>query len=137
MIESENTQVYEELFDTPKGARIILSTKSPLFDEDGKIVGIVGIGKDITERKRHEDHAEFLQGELQHRLKNTLALVQAMARGSISPGDGFARFEGRLIAYARSQDLLLQGGGIVTLHELIRAHRDALSVGNQIRRTWG
>jgi PAS domain S-box-containing protein len=90
VIESEHTQVYEEAFDTPMGPRIILSTKSPLFDEDGQIVGIVGIGKDITERKRHEERAEFLQSELRHRLKNTLTLVQAMARGSISPGDGFA-----------------------------------------------
>jgi PAS domain S-box-containing protein len=132
VIESEHTQVYEELFDTPMGSRIILSTKSPLFDEDGEIVGIVGIGTDITERKSHEDRAEFLQGELRHRLKNTLTLVQAMARGSMSPGDGFELFEGRLIAYARSQDLLLEGGGIVTLRQLISAHGESPSIGKKL-----
>jgi PAS domain S-box-containing protein len=132
VIESEHTQVYEEAFDTPMGPRIILSTKSPLCDEDGKIIGIVGIGSDITDRKRQEQRSDFLQGELRHRLKNTLTLVQAMARGSRSPGDGFEGFERRLIAYARSQDMLLEGGGIVTLRQLIDDHGEALSLGNKL-----
>jgi two-component sensor histidine kinase len=55
-----------------------------------------------------------------------------MARASISPGEGFARFEGRLIAYARSQDLLFERGGTVTLHQLISAQKEFLSIGNNL-----
>jgi PAS domain S-box-containing protein len=50
----------EEEFDQPDGSkRWLLTTKIPLQDKSGKITGLVGIGHDITERKRVE--AELLQ----------------------------------------------------------------------------
>jgi len=46
----------EESFNSPDGTqRFVLSTKVPLKDADGKIIGLVGIGRDITERKRAEE----------------------------------------------------------------------------------
>lgn len=48
----------EELADTPKGRRTFLSIKAPRRDEKGNITGIVGISRDITERKRTEDRLE-------------------------------------------------------------------------------
>ncbi len=121
VIESGQAHVYEELFDTPLGSRVCLSTKAPLLNDEGQIVGTVGISKDITERRKREEYAEFLRDELAHRLKNTISLVQAMARQSIDPGDGLSSFEGRLSAYARSQDLIYARGG-ATLHTLVYAH---------------
>lgn len=46
--------IYEEVLDTVDGKRSYLATKGPLRNGDGKVVGIFGISRDITERQRAE-----------------------------------------------------------------------------------
>jgi len=66
--------------------------------------------QDITERKRAEETRRLLIGELNHRVKNTLATVQAIAaqglRHSTSPAEFQHTFTGRLQALARAHSLL-------------------------------
>ncbi|WP_428391395.1 chemotaxis protein CheB [Lichenicoccus sp.] len=68
--------------------------------------------EDITERKRAAAHQEMLVGELNHRVKNVLATVQAIMsqtlRRSGSLDDFAAAFEGRLHALAQAHNLLVQ-----------------------------
>ncbi|MBL0124406.1 MAG: PAS domain S-box protein [Betaproteobacteria bacterium] len=45
---------YEELVSTADGERIFLATKGPLHDDGGNVIGMFGISRDITERKRAE-----------------------------------------------------------------------------------
>jgi len=45
----------EYLFDEDGNIRWLLSSKLPLRDKDGQIIGLVGIGRDITERKQVEE----------------------------------------------------------------------------------
>jgi PAS domain S-box-containing protein len=45
----------EHFFDEAGWKRWLLTSKLPLRDRTGKIVGLVGIGRDITERKRAEE----------------------------------------------------------------------------------
>jgi len=45
----------EEHFTGPDGTRVYLSTKAPLRNDDGEVIGLVGTAHDITERKRAED----------------------------------------------------------------------------------
>jgi PAS domain S-box-containing protein len=65
---------------------------------------------DITERHRAETLRQLLLNELNHRVKNTLAVVQGLAAQSFKPGSDpdLARhgFEGRLRALAAAHDLL-------------------------------
>jgi PAS domain S-box-containing protein len=74
-----------------------------------------GIQIDITEHKRAEEHLQLLVNELNHRVKNTLAIVQSLAtqsfrkRSSNEGGDFPAAkdaFEARLFALARGHDVL-------------------------------
>ncbi len=65
------------------------------------------------ERRRQEQHLELLVGELSHRTKNLLAVMQAMVRQtrtrSASLEDFENRFSGRLLGLGRSIDLLVRG----------------------------
>jgi PAS domain S-box-containing protein len=44
------SQVFEETFTGPQGKRVYLSSKSPLRDSAGEVVGLIGISTDITQR---------------------------------------------------------------------------------------
>lgn len=65
---------------------------------------------DITERRRSEEIRSILLGELNHRIKNTLANVQAIARQTIREATSLEAFEdsfsGRLQALARAHSIL-------------------------------
>ena len=80
---------------------------------DGSLSGITGVVLDVTERKRIEERQELLIRELHHRVKNTLATVQAIvgatARSAPSPEHFAAAFAGRVISLAKTHDLLTEG----------------------------
>jgi PAS domain S-box-containing protein len=77
---------------------------------DGRPTNITGIVEDITARKLEEDQRQTLMAELDHRVKNVLATVQALAvqtaRRTTSL-DGFLQnFAGRLKAMGSANELL-------------------------------
>lgn len=49
------TETNEIVLDTPSGRRTFMSTKGPLRDASQRMIGIIGISRDITERKQDED----------------------------------------------------------------------------------
>lgn len=54
LISEMSLLTHEDYLDTAIGPRIFLSTKGPLLDDAGNVVGIFGISRDITERKQAE-----------------------------------------------------------------------------------
>jgi two-component sensor histidine kinase len=84
---------------------------------------------DITARKNAERQQQILVGELGHRMKNAMAMVQAIAtrtlRG-VSERDAVDAFIDRLHAFSRAHDLLLdQNWASANLTHVIRAVADA------------
>lgn len=77
---------------------------------DRKPVAIAGASRDLTELKCAEELQRLLLNELNHRVKNTLATVQAIAaqtsRYSDEPAEFAANFSGRLQALAKAHSLL-------------------------------
>ncbi|HYF23432.1 MAG TPA: PAS domain-containing protein [Caulobacteraceae bacterium] len=82
---------------------------APRRSEDGGTVWD-GVQIDITERRREQARRKLLTDELNHRVKNTLAIVQSIAAqsfaGDAATPEARARFEGRLMALASAHALL-------------------------------
>jgi len=84
----------------------------------------VCMAQDVTERKAHEEQVHLLMREVNHRSKNMLSLVQAIARQTAArePEDFIECFTDRIQALAANQDLLIrnewQG---VDVEDLVRA----------------
>jgi len=83
---------------------------SPIETDEGLFV--LGAVVDISERKRAEAQRELLLAELNHRVKNTLAVVQGIAHQTFRRTGASAKarraFEGRLAALAAAHNLLTQ-----------------------------
>jgi PAS domain S-box-containing protein len=81
-------------------------------DAEGRAVRIVGTNVDVTERRLADEHQRLLVNELNHRVKNTLAIVQAMAWQSFRTGGmpltARETFEGRIAALAAAHDVLTE-----------------------------
>lgn len=60
VLEAGETMIVEELLNTPAGERTYLTTKSPLRDEQSRVIGLIGVATDITERKHAQRELEKL-----------------------------------------------------------------------------
>lgn len=110
---------------------------------------VLGTFLDITERKSAESHQQLLMAELDHRVKNILANVAAIARLSSANAVSVASFasalDGRIHAMSSAHDLLRQSSWTgVDLHELVqgalapfrsRSTNDIIVDGDRIRLT--
>ena len=91
---------------------------------EGRPTESYGISIDITDRKESEERVRLLMREVNHRSKNMLGLVQAVARqtAASSPGEFVKRFSDRMQALASAQDLLVRNDWRgVALDALVRA----------------
>jgi PAS domain S-box-containing protein len=97
----------------------------PRRDAEGNILLWYATTEDIHETKIAEERQRLLINELNHRVKNSLATVQAIAfqtlRGDIGLAEGRARFEERLMALSRAHNLLTeQNWGGAALDRVVR-----------------
>ena len=83
---------------------------SLLREASGKPTSFITLVTDITERKRQEEQIKLLMSEVNHRSKNLLTLVLAIARQTVAttPDDFIDRFQERILALSASQDLLVR-----------------------------
>lgn len=91
-------------------SRDVLISARAIKNSDGDIVGAVAVGLDISERKRNEEQRRLLVNELNHRVKNTLAIVQSIVlqtlRVSTDPNDARDAVQSRLVALSGAHDVL-------------------------------
>jgi two-component sensor histidine kinase len=85
-----------------------VSIKAPLHDSAGTVTGLVGVSVEITEHKRLEQRLRVMVDELNHRVKNTLATVQAIAAQTLRSMslEFYNAFQDRLMALATAHDVL-------------------------------
>lgn len=106
----------------------------PMRDASGQVVRWFGSASDVHEYRMASDRQRMLVGELQHRVKNILAVVRSIfIRSMESDGESSScadHFRGRLDALGRTQNVLARTpeGGI-DLEEMI--HDELTSLGAQ------
>jgi PAS domain S-box-containing protein len=89
-----------------------------------RAVSIVGTAADITERKKREEKEHLLMREINHRAKNMLSVVDAIAHQTAtrSPEDFIECFSERIQALSANQDLLVRNDWKgVEIEDLVRA----------------
>jgi two-component sensor histidine kinase len=90
--------------------RVLETVARPNFGPKGDFLGMIGVNVDVTEREESDRHKRLLINELNHRVKNTLAVVQAVARQTFRTTAPRSvqqtAFEGRLSALAQAHNLL-------------------------------
>lgn len=87
--------------------------------------------RDVTEQRRQETRRQAFMGELQHRVKNILGNVRALAsqtrRNSGNLDEFFQAFDARLASLGRVQDLLVRSPSeAVALEELVELELEAI-----------
>ena len=79
-------------------------------DASGRPVVAVGVNIDITNTRNAAEKTRFLLRELNHRVKNTLAMLQSLARQTLNrtsdPAEFMEAFSGRLRAISEAHTLL-------------------------------
>ncbi len=117
VLEAGETMMLEEVIGAGAGEQIYLTTKSPLRDEQGRVIGLIGIATDITERKRAQRELEKLvvaeqrlraEAERANRAKDEfLAIVSHELRSPLNALRGWSH----LLATTRPLDAALAERG--------------------------
>ncbi|CAN5733446.1 hypothetical protein BH10PSE6_BH10PSE6_50820 [soil metagenome] len=92
--------------------------------------------RDVTDLRSAEEHRELLINELNHRVKNTLTMVQAIAAQTFKDADLPARrdFEQRLLTLSSVHSLLTdENWDSAELHDVVRASLRPHLIGARIR----
>ncbi|GJE42370.1 PAS domain-containing sensor histidine kinase [Methylobacterium soli] len=114
--------------------RWLRNTDFPMRDAAGRVCWLGGVGRDITEEKAATWRQEVLVNELQHRARNLLGVVAAVAGRTLRQGGSVDAFEERLQALSRAQALLSQhGSDSVEVGALVRAELAAHTVNGSRR----
>jgi PAS domain S-box-containing protein len=109
----ERVDHYETVRRTKDGSLVQVSlTVSPVKDAAGNVVGASKIARDIGERVRAQEQQELLYGEMQHRVKNLMAVIHAIGRQSRPKNNPeveayITTFVGRLEALLSTGELVL------------------------------
>lgn len=96
--------------DAPLEERFVDFVFQPIVTPGGDVTGVFVEGSDVTDRVHAERQQKLLVDELNHRVKNSLATVQAIAhqtlRTAANPAAFQEAFESRLMALSKTHDLL-------------------------------
>ncbi len=122
--------------DGEKQSRMIDLVYQAMRSGSGEITGILVQAQDVTERLAEQKHRELISHELGHRLKNQLAMVQAIASQTLRSAESLdsARktLSARIGVLSAAHDTVIQGGlGTSHVHKLVNqmleVHNDPMA----------
>jgi PAS domain S-box-containing protein len=138
---NEPRDIEHRLINPTTGETVWIHVTGRLLSDNGR-AKLVGTARNITARKttevalrEREERLQTLVGELQHRTRNLISVVGAIANETLKTsktfGDFKASFQDRLEALARVQGLFFRmpEGDRITFDELLETELCAQSVG--------
>lgn len=75
VLRTGSLHTFEEHITTPQGDRVYLSTKGPLPDASGRIIGLFGISHDITERSKAEEEIRTSERNFRNFFKKNTSVM--------------------------------------------------------------
>ena len=107
------------------GSRLFIAGHCiPIQNDAGEVCGSLGAFVDVTEQRKSYNNSTLVAREMSHRVHNTVALIQALAHGTIRkqlPASDYEDFERRLLSLGRAQDLVNKtAASDVSLADLMR-----------------
>jgi PAS domain S-box-containing protein len=120
-MELKRDYVHEFRFTHSDGSEHWVSARGRFFyDTEARPSRMIGVMVESTERRQMEDRQRVLIGELQHRTRNLLAIVQTLVDRSLRSTPDLPHFRveltGRLQALSRVQSLLTNKGDSDPVH---------------------
>src|SRR5262245_35559185 len=126
----------EAAAERPDGTRVLfIPYPTPIHDEAGNLIGAVNMLVDITDRKRAEEQQTLLVREQHHRVKNTLAMVQAITGSTARAVDEDFKTAlfGRIQSLAKTHLLLADDERAVKFDDILHSELDAFDDGSNER----
>jgi PAS domain S-box-containing protein len=119
----------EAIAERPDGTRVpFIPYPTPLYDEHGRMVGAVNMLVDISDRKHADTQHAMLVREVHHRVRNTLAIAQAIVGSTAKTSDTVESFKdsliGRISALARTHLLMSDGRTALPFEMMLRNELD-------------
>ncbi|MGE5493285.1 MAG: sensor histidine kinase, partial [Actinomycetota bacterium] len=116
IMESAQPSVHEETLTNLEGQTLtFLVHKGPLFDQAGRVVGLFGISRDITERKRSEEEIQHLNADLERQVRQRTAELEQANEALLR-----SNLELRHFAHAAAHDLQTPLRSIAGFAQLLR-----------------
>jgi two-component sensor histidine kinase len=121
----------------PKALVYVDFIYQPVVDEAGEVTGIFVEGYDVTARVTSDSRQKLMVDEMNHRVKNTLTTVQALAMLTGKSAKTITEFKAtlsnRIHAMAKTQDLLIKGHSKpVEVREVIETELAPYMAGDQV-----
>src|SRR5689334_4992008 len=122
----------EAIAERPDGTRIpFIPYPTPLYDDNGRMVGAVNMLADISDRKHADAQHSMLVREVHHRVRNTLAIAQAIVGSTAKSSDTVESFKesliGRISALARTHLLMSDGRTALPFEMMLHNELDPFS----------
>lgn len=109
---------------------------SPIFDEQGRVGGMIDTVIETTQKVEAEKHARILNTELAHRIKNTFSVVSAIASQTFNNNadeEVINTFIKRLSALGNAHDVLRLGKSSEgSLRQIVSGVTTALAVDDRV-----
>ena len=123
------SQTYEDDNEVAGELRTFLSTKSPYRDAEGKLLGVVGLSRDITERKRNEKAIELAKNEAEQANRAKSEFLSRMSHELRTPLNAIIGFGQLLESDQLNSDQRESVGLIVTAgRHLLALINDVLDI---------
>lgn len=103
------------------------------YDDEGNAVRMVGVMHDVTDRKTDQEQLTLMVAELQHRTRNLIGVVSALARQiqrvTDTPDAFTQKFSDQLLALSRVQGLLSRSGRVpITIGAVVQQELEAMGI---------